>query len=137
LWSRNRRCPLTEVYNTATFNKKFKIGYAKYITCQVCYFRYCFIILICTHVTWKTISDHIWKTNHIFCACPRPGPWFPMPHVMVFLVFNSLMWDVVDCFVDISGIVDHHCLKLSFQNQLYIMKFYDSNINNFNRQYMY
>jgi hypothetical protein len=30
------------------------------------------------------------------------------------IVFNGLRWDVIVGFVDIGGIVDHHCLKLSF-----------------------
>jgi hypothetical protein len=29
-------------------------------------------------------------------------------------VFNGLRWDVIVGFVDIGGIVHHHCLKLSF-----------------------
>ena len=32
-----------------------------------------------------------------------------MPYVVVFSVFNDLMWKVFVRFVDIGGIVYHHC----------------------------
>ena len=38
-------------------------------------------------------------------------PRFPMPYVMIFFVFNKLGEGMVDCFLDISGITDHHCLN--------------------------
>ena len=34
-------------------------------------------------------------------------------------VFDDLRWEVIVCFVDIGGIVDHHCLNL-----LFIMAYY-------------
>ena len=43
------------------------------------------------------------------CACPKPGPGFPMSHVVVFLC-----WWEMDCFVDIVGIDDHQCLSFLF-----------------------
>ena len=33
---------------------------------------------------------------------------------MSFCVFSALWWEVVVCFVDICGIVDHHCLNFLF-----------------------
>ena len=33
---------------------------------------------------------------------------------MVFMVLNGLMREVVVCFVDIGGIIDHHCLNFLF-----------------------
>jgi hypothetical protein len=44
------------------------------------------------------------------CACPKLGPGFLTLYVMVFLVFNYLRLDVIVCFIDIGGIVDHNCL---------------------------
>jgi hypothetical protein len=46
-----------------------------------------------------------------FCACPEPGQGFPMSYVMGFFVFRELWWEVIICFADIGGIVDHHWLK--------------------------
>ena len=46
-----------------------------------------------------------------FCVCSIHGPGFPMPYVMVFFAFFGLRSEVVNCFVDISGIVDHHYLN--------------------------
>jgi hypothetical protein len=52
---------------------------------------------------------------YFFCACLTPGPWFPMSYVVVFfLMFNDLRWGVAVCFVDIGGIIDHHCLNSLF-----------------------
>ena len=47
------------------------------------------------------------------CACPKPGPGFTSS-VMVFLVFSELRWEVILHFVDIVGIVNHHCLNFLF-----------------------
>ena len=49
-----------------------------------------------------------------FCACPKPGPGFTTSYVMVFLVFSELRWEVIVHFVDIVGIVNHHCLNYLF-----------------------
>ena len=40
------------------------------------------------------------------CNCPKSGPVFPTPYVVFVLCF---IWELVVCFVDIGGIVDHHC----------------------------
>jgi hypothetical protein len=39
-----------------------------------------------------------------FCACPKPGPGFPTPYVVVF-VFGGfrLRREMIVCFVDIGG----------------------------------
>ena len=42
-----------------------------------------------------------------FCACPKPG--LPKLYVMFLLCsMSSVEWWVIVCFVDISGINDHH-----------------------------
>ena len=46
---------------------------------------------------------HIW----INPAFPKPGPEFPMSYLVDFFVFS----EVIVRFVDIGGIVDHHCLN--------------------------
>ena len=38
------------------------------------------------------------------------GLWFPTSYVMAFLCSVILRWEVIVCFVDIDGIVDHHGL---------------------------
>ena len=48
------------------------------------------------------------------CACPKPGPGFTTSYVMVFLVFSVIRLDVIVHFVDIVGIVNHHCLNYLF-----------------------
>jgi hypothetical protein len=62
------------------------------------------------------------------CTCSKPGPGFPMSYVVVFFRVqwvkvrgdNSLCWYWwncwpslfnLSCFVDIGGIVYHHCLN--------------------------
>ena len=47
------------------------------------------------------------------CAYPKPEPRFPKPNLVVFSEFNCLRWLFVFFCVNISGLVDHHCLMLS------------------------
>jgi hypothetical protein len=42
------------------------------------------------------------------------GPGFPMLHVIVFYIFSDMKWEVLNVFVDIGGIVDHHDHYLNF-----------------------
>jgi hypothetical protein len=51
----------------------------------------------------------------IFFVCHQSGPGFPTPYVVFFYMFNDFMSEVIVCFVDIGGIVDHQS-KLSFYN---------------------
>ena len=51
----------------------------------------------------------VYKPQH-FCSCPKPGPEFQNLYALVFFMFNVLRWEVNVHFVDIGGIVDHHCL---------------------------
>ena len=106
----------------------------------VCLFEWkqiCRIFSICLHLYC------LWKYNYQvgrvefpltgstpphFCACPRPGPG--ASYVMVFFMFICLRWEVIVGFVDIGGIVDHHCLKLSFHN--HFDKSYKTSILPFN-----
>jgi hypothetical protein len=39
----------------------------------------------------------------IVCACPKPGPRFPMAYVVVFFLYSVKLKMIVD-FVDIGGI---------------------------------
>jgi hypothetical protein len=54
-------------------------------------------------------------------ACPKSGPEFPMPYVMVFFMFNDLWLEAIVYYVDIDGIVDHHCLSFYFIIQVKII----------------
>ena len=47
------------------------------------------------------------RNTDVICRC------------LFFLMFNKLRWAVVVCFVDIGGIVDHHCLN--FFHDVYII----------------
>jgi hypothetical protein len=53
-------------------------------------------------------------TLPLFCACPKSGHGFATSYVMVVLVFSELRGEVIVRFVDIGGIVDHHCLNFIF-----------------------
>ena len=47
-----------------------------------------------------------------FCASPKPGPGFPILYVVDFVcVFSELRREMIVCFVDTGGIVNHHCLN--------------------------
>jgi hypothetical protein len=47
---------------------------------------------------------------------PRPG--FPTLYVVVFFMFTDLRSDVIVYFADIGGIVDLHCLRFLFINNV-------------------
>ena len=47
-------------------------------------------------------------------SVPRSGPGFSTLYVVVVLVCNDLRREVIVRFVDIGGIVDHHCLNFVF-----------------------
>jgi hypothetical protein len=49
--------------------------------------------------------------RHIFCASPRSELEFPTSYRVFSFMFNELRWEVVVCFVDIDGIVEHHSLN--------------------------
>ena len=53
-------------------------------------------------------------TPPYFCVCPNPEHGLPISYVVDAFVFNNLKGDVIVRFVDIGGVVDHHCLSLSF-----------------------
>jgi hypothetical protein len=48
-----------------------------------------------------------------FCASPKSGPGFPTSYIVVFV---CVQWVKVrgDLFVDIGGIVHHHCFKFKW-----------------------
>ena len=48
------------------------------------------------------------------CACHKPGS-----HVVVFfLLWPVRFWEVIGCFIDIGGIVDHHVYRISISRIL-------------------
>jgi hypothetical protein len=59
----------------------------------------------------RVVVSFIVLTPPLFYFCPIPGSGFPVPYVVA-LCLCSMISGVrsVDSFVDISGIVDHHCL---------------------------
>jgi hypothetical protein len=90
------------------------------------------VVFMCIYIQrWEVIVDFVIITVQIkswggceiplndltpppFCACPKPGPGFTTAYVMVFFVFSELRWVVIVHFVDIVGIVNHHCLNFIF-----------------------
>ena len=49
-----------------------------------------------------------------FVCCTKPGYEFPTSYIVVIFVFSELGTEVIVCFVDIGGIIDHHCLIFLF-----------------------
>jgi hypothetical protein len=47
-------------------------------------------------------------TQPLVCACSKSKHGFPTSCRELFFMFNELRWEVQ--FVDIGGIVDHHCI---------------------------
>ena len=74
---------------------------------------------------WRVGIPSTCLTLPCLCACPKPGPEFPSSYVVVFFKFNELRWEVIVCFVNIGGIVDHHC-----DNFLFIIDHKTVNIGN-------
>ena len=63
-------------------------------------------------------NNSLFNPAIFFVPVQCKGPGFQMSFVMVFFVFNELRWEVVACFVDIGGIVDHHCFQLTFHKTI-------------------
>ena len=42
------------------------------------------------------------------------GPKLSMSYVILFFMFSNMRWEMIVSFVDIWGIVDHHCLLFLF-----------------------
>jgi hypothetical protein len=57
-------------------------------------------------------------TQLYVCVCIMPRPGFPTLYVVVFFMFTDLRSEVIVYFVDIGGIVDHHCLRFLFINKV-------------------
>ena len=58
----------------------------------------------------------IWQIFHVMVGIPLTS--LTLQHFCacsgLFFVFDGLSWDVVVCFVNICGIVDHHCFNFLF-----------------------
>ena len=50
------------------------------------------------------------------CACPKSaaGHGFPTDMSLATCVFSGLRWEEIVSFVNIGGIIDHHCLNFLF-----------------------
>ena len=85
---------------------------------QICAgFYHLFIFVLSWRLNYKRYiqDDPInWLYLPHFCACPKQESGFPMSYVVVFFAFKCWRWKVVVRFVDISGIVGHHCLIFLF-----------------------
>jgi hypothetical protein len=68
----------------------------------------------------------------IFCACLKARPGYPTSYVLVvfFFMLNELRWEVIVRLVDISWIVDHHCLNFLFTFKL-VPRFSKQNVLEF------
>ena len=85
--------------------------------CRFFYRLLMYVLEIQLHVLRRKGCASINQSNPaIFYTCPKPGPGFPSPYVVVFLCVQwvQLRWEVIVHFIDIGGIDDHHCLKILF-----------------------
>ena len=60
----------------------------------------------------RVVVSFLVLTPPLFYVCRIPGSGFPAPYVVALCLcsmISGVRW--VDSFVDISGIVDHHCLN--------------------------
>ena len=55
------------------------------------------------------------------CACPKLGPGFPKPRIVVYFVFNDMRREVVLRFVYIDRIVDYHYFNIIFTSDNYVL----------------
>jgi len=59
-----------------------------------------------------------------FCARLKPGHRFLMPYGHGLFMLNSLRREIVNHFVDIGRIVEHHCLNFLFINYVTVGECY-------------
>ena len=64
-------------------------------------------IQLSEEAVWVSI-DRFNPVTFLFPSQART--WISIVRFVCFM-FNGLVWEVVVCFVDIDGIVDHHCLN--------------------------
>jgi hypothetical protein len=60
---------------------------------------------------WDPIS-RLYSSSRL--CHPNPGPVISMTYVVVFFVFNSLIWKMIVGFIDNDEIVVHHCFNILF-----------------------
>jgi hypothetical protein len=88
-----------------------------YRPCLCCQFIFCggmwyFCLYLYCH--WKSNYFEVGipltdlASPHI-CTYPNPGRGLPTSYVLVFFMINDLRREVVVCFIDIGGNVNHHC----------------------------
>ena len=68
-------------------------------------------------------------TSSHLCACHKTRLGFLTSYVVVFFVFSELRWEVIVRFVDISEIVDHHCINFILRILVNLNDFFSA-INN-------
>ena len=78
-----------------------------------------FIVCLYMYCCWRSsrhLEERAWipltgVIPPLFYVCSKPEPAFPTPYVVASLF---VVREVIVCFVDISGMFDHHCLKFLF-----------------------
>jgi hypothetical protein len=114
------------------------ISYVIHICNSVCYFwmeaKLCYCLLLYVLSLEILLSSGEWwdSINRfnlvIFCSCPKARRVFLLAYVTVYFVFNSLRWEVIVYFVDIGGIVAHHCLNHNcVKARILVVKLYKIN----------
>jgi len=86
-----------------------------FVEVNLCSFSIVCLYLYCHISDWES-WDPINQFNPVTYLClSQAGFGFQTPYVVVFIfVFGGLRWEVVVHFVDIGGIVHHHCLNCLF-----------------------
>jgi hypothetical protein len=77
-----------------------------------------YFVFVCLYKYYHWRSSYYWVdftpytslNRPYFCACPKLGPAFSTSYALV-LFCVQLRWELAVRFVDIGGIVKHHCLN--------------------------
>ena len=79
---------------------KWKIQFEKYGICGN---------IMLQSVTFRNIMMS--KAPLHYCVCPKANTWISKIICHIPFMFNGLRWELIVSFVDIEGIVFHHCLN--------------------------
>ena len=80
------------------------------------YFLFIYVLLLEIQLSRGEGWDPINRFNPATSLClSQARTWISNIMLLsLIFVFNELRWEVIVCFVDIGGIVDHHCLNFLF-----------------------
>ena len=93
-----------------------------WVEANLCRFLWSFVYIYMFWLCWSRglgITLNCLILPH-FCACPKPGPGFPMSYVKVFFLVQGVKMRSDWSLIDNGGIVNHQCLIFLFIINLYL-----------------